>query len=270
MDYRIGFIGVGNIGSILLDGIIGAGTVNPENVRIYDINEKLIENKYKKTGIKIMESNMRVTEESDIVFIAVKPDIVMEIINEIKDFYTNDKIIISVSAGIPIKMFKDILGAGCKIVRTMPNTPAMVGEGMTVMAFDEIIGKDEAGVIISLFECVGKTEVINENIMNEVIALTSSSPAYVFIFIEAMADAAVKSGIGREMSYRLAAQAVKGAAMMVLETGRHPAQLKDQVCSPAGTTIQAVEALEGNSFRYVVMEAMGKCTQRARELAGKK
>ena len=159
-----------------------------------------------------------------------------------------------------------MLGNESKVIRTMPNTPALVGEGITLISHDENIDKEDLETVKSLFNCVGKTEILDERLMCEVTALTSSSPAYVYMFIEAMADAAVLSGLPRNLSYKLAAQAMLGSAKMVLETGKHPGELKDQVCSPAGTTIEAVKVLEKNRFRYTVIEAMNECTKRAKEI----
>ena len=148
----------------------------------------------------------------------------------------------------------------------MPNTPALVGEGMTLISYENNIDENDIKNVKKLFESVGKVEILDEKLMNEVTALTGSSPAYVYMFIEAMADAAVLSGIPRGIAYKLAAQSVMGSAKMVLESGKHPGELKDEVCSPGGTTIEAVSELEKNGFRSAVIEAMNVCTKRAREI----
>ena len=148
----------------------------------------------------------------------------------------------------------------------MPNMPALVCEGMTLVSADGITDQEDINKVKTLFNCIGKVEMLDEKLMSEVTALTGSSPAYVFMFIEAMADAAVLSGIPRILAYKLASQAVLGSAKMVLETGKHPGQLKDEICSPAGTTIEAVGVLEKNGFRSAVIEAMNECTKRAREI----
>ncbi|NMB95720.1 MAG: pyrroline-5-carboxylate reductase, partial [Clostridiaceae bacterium] len=172
--------------------------------------------------------------------------------------------------GVPIKMFKNLLGDKAKIVRTMPNRPALIGSGMTLVSFEkDSITDEECNTIKWLFESVGKVEMINENLMDEVTALTSSSPAYVFMMIEAMANDAVLRGIPSGTAYKLAAQAVLGSAQMVLETGKHPAELKDEICTPAGTTIEAVRALEKNNFRYAIIEAMEECTKKAKIIGEK-
>jgi len=154
-----------------------------------------------------------------------------------------------------------------KIIRTMPNTPAMVCEGMTAVCPNPLVSKQELEYICKLLSSFGKAEVVAEYMMDAVVAVSGSSPAYVFMFIEAMADAAVKEGLPRDKAYKFAAQAVYGSAKMVLETGKHPAVLKDMVCSPAGTTIDAVEVLERNGFRSSVMQAMDACAKKAKALS---
>jgi pyrroline-5-carboxylate reductase len=266
MDLKVGFIGAGNMGSALIKGIISSGLLQPENISVSDADRAKTESLSKETGVYVSYSNNDVIERSDYIILAVKPNMVRTVLEPCKELFHNGKVLISIAAGVPIKTFKDILGALSKIIRTIPNTPALVGEGMTLISCDETITESEKDVAKKLFECVGKVEMLDETLMSEVIALTSSSPAYIFMFIEAMADAAVLSGIPRVLAYKLAAQAVLGSAKMVLETGKHPGELKDQVCSPAGTTIEAVAALEKNGFRYTVMEAMNECTRKAREL----
>lgn len=266
MNRKLGFIGAGNMGTALVGGIIKAGILSPGNIYIYDIDETKAGALEKEMGIKAVESNEELIIASDIIIIAVKPNMVKTVLDPLKKLFDSTKILVSIAAGVSIKTFKEILGERSKVVRTMPNTPALISEGVTLLSPDSNITDTDISDIKSIFECVGKVDLLEEKLMNEVIAVTSSSPAYVFLFIEAMADAAVQSGIPRNLAYRLAAQAVQGSARMVLETGKHPGELKDQVCSPAGTTIEAVAALEKFGFRSAVIEAMRECTRRAREI----
>lgn len=269
MDVNVGFIGVGNMGSALVKGMVESGIILPSRIHIFDIDNNKIAKLKKETGVNTAQNNVEVVKKSDIIVVAVKPNMIKDILEPLKEVFTGDKVLVSIAVGVKTKTFKDILGADKKIVRTMPNTPAMVKEGMTLVSYDKNVSEEDIKNIRKMFECVGKVEVLDECLMSEVTALTSSSPAYVYMFIEAMADAAVLSGLPRNLSYKLAAQAVLGAAKMVLETGKHPGELKDQVCSPAGTTIEAVSTLEKNAFRYSIIEAMNKCTERAREIGRK-
>ena len=265
MDKRIGFIGAGNMGFAMINSISKSGIISAGDILVYDIDKKRLLELEENIGVCTVQSERELTEKSDIIILAVKPNIIKTTLDRIKTGMNDKKILISVAVGIPIKFYKDILGQDKKVVRTMPNTPALVGEGMTLICH-EGISEAEEQMIKNIFGCFGRVELLDENLMSEVTAVTSSSPAYVFMFIEAMADAAVLLGIPRELAYKLSAQAVLGSAKMVLETGKHPGELKDQVCSPAGTTIEAVSSLEKNKFRYTIIEAMDKCTKRALEI----
>ena len=182
-------------------------------------------------------------------------------IEEIKDFVRDDQIIITIAPGKTLAWLEEQFGKKVKIVRTMPNTPAMVGEGMTAACPNKYVTEEELKHTVSILSAFGKVEVVPERLMDVVVSTSGSSPAYVFMFIEAMADAAVADGMPRAQAYKFAAQAVYGSAKMVLETGKHPGELKDMVCSPAGTTIEAVRVLERNGFRSAVIEAMKACTE---------
>jgi len=269
MKKKIGFIGTGNMGTSMIKSLVLSNTVTSENVYIFDTDISKMEVLRKDLGINTCLNSIEIIEKSDIIIFAVKPDIISKVLAVCKNSIDTNKIIISIAVGVPISFYKKIVGNNIKIVRTMPNTPAQVSEGMTLVAFDDNVVLEDKASVIKIFESFGKVEELDEKLMSEVTALTGSSPAYVFILIEAMADAAVLSGIPRQLSYKLAAQAILGSAKMVLDSGKHPGELKDQVCSPAGTTIEAVASLEKNGFRYAIIEAMNECTKKAREI-GKK
>ncbi|MDF2987220.1 MAG: pyrroline-5-carboxylate reductase [Eubacterium sp.] len=264
MDIKIGFVGTGNMGSALIKSLVKSNFIPVDRISMFDVDKYKLEQLKSETGVGYMASAKEVVLWSDVIILAVKPNILKNVLEDLMPEIDNKKVIVSFAVGIPISFYEDILGTDKKIVRTMPNTPAMVGEGMTLICENRNVTELELTIVKKLFDCAGKCEVLPEKLMTEVTALTGSSPAYVFMFIEAMADAAVLSGIPRDMSYRLAAQAVLGSAKMVLETGLHPGVLKDQVCSPGGTTIEAVSSLEKNGFRYTIMEAMDECTKKAR------
>ena len=173
---------------------------------------------------------------------------------------------ISIATGKTLGWLEEHFGKPVKLVRTMPNTPAMVSRGMTAVCPNDCVSKEELEYVVSILKTIGETEVIPENLIDAVVAVSGSSPAYVFIMIEAMADAAVAEGMPRAQAYKFAAQAVYGSAKMVLETGRHPGELKDMVCSPAGTTIEAVRVLEKKGFRSALIESMKACAEVSRNL----
>jgi pyrroline-5-carboxylate reductase len=266
MDECLGFIGTGNMGSAIIKSIVKSGIILPENISLYDIDVKKLKDLVEETGVSALESAREVVLNSDIIILAVKPNTVKNVLSECRDVFNPGKLLVTIAVGIPISFYRDILGNDKKIIRVMPNTPALVGEGMTMISCPDNISKEDCENVLKLFRCAGKAELLDESLMNEVTALTGSSPAYVYMFIETMADAAIQSGIPENLAYTLAAQAVLGSAKMVLETGLHPSILKDQVCSPGGTTIEAVRALESNGFRNSIIDAMNECTKKAKEI----
>ncbi|WP_040330100.1 pyrroline-5-carboxylate reductase [Clostridium ihumii] len=269
MNKTIGFVGAGNMGKAMIGGIIKSELVNPKNI-IASVKheEKLIELN-REFGIKTTANSKEVAKLSDIIFLAVKPNIYDEVMNEIKSEINESKIIINIAAGKTIASIENVLGENVKVVRSMPNTPSLVGEGMSSLCKNKNVSDDELLEIKSIFESFGKAEILPENLIDSVIGVSGSSPAYVFMFIEALADGAVLGGMPRNMAYKFAAQAVLGSAKMVLETGIHPGELKDMVCSPGGTTIEAVRSLEKNGFKSAVVEAMSSCMEKSKEMSKK-
>ena len=263
---KIGFIGTGVMGTAIIKGIIGSTIKEASNVYVFDVDKNKRKTLSQELGVVEVQSATQLVQNCDMIILAVKPNNVKTVLEEIKDTFTKDKLFLSIAAGIPLKTYKSILGEDKKVIRAMPNTPALIGEGMTLISFDSCVLQEDSEQAIKLLGSLGKVEVLEEKLMSEVVALTGSSPAYIFMMIEAMADAAVLSGIPRQTAYRLASQAVAGSAKMVAETGKHPGELKDQVCSPAGTTIEAVATLEKTGFRNSIIEAMNDCTKKAREL----
>ena len=187
-----------------------------------------------------------------------------QVLDEIKNHVKENVVIITMAAGITTEQIEKEIGRTVKIVRTMPNTPALVGEGMTAMSINGAMTETEVVEVRRLLNSFGKTEIIKEELMDAVPAISGSSPAYTYMFIEALADGGVRDGLPREQAYRMAAQALLGAAKMVLDTGKHPAALKDDVCTPGGSTIRAVAALEENQFRAAFLQAMKACTEKTK------
>lgn len=270
MEKSIGFIGCGNMAQAMIGGIIESGLRKPCSVIVSNTSEgKLVKTK-EKYGINISLKNKDVAEFADIIILAVKPNKYVEVIDEIKDSVKSDAIIVIIAPGISMAYAKECFGKNVKIARAMPNTPALVGEAMSAVCFENLLSSDEKEEVTSIFESFGRVEIIEEKLMDTVPAISGSSPAYVYMFIEALADGGVLQGIPRNKAYKMAAQAVLGAAKMVLETGEHPGVLKDNVCSPGGTTIEAVYTLEKNNFRGTVIEAMESCTLKAKNMGKEK
>ena len=263
---KIGFIGCGNMGQAMLGGMIDSGKVKAQDVLVTDKLLASRVNAQKKWGVDIPASNVEVAMISDIIILAVKPQFYEEVISEIKSAIWENKILVSIAPGKSLKWLEEQVGKPAKIIRAMPNTPAMVKEGMMGICANDKVAKDELEYVCKLFNSFSRTEVVPENIMDVVTAVSGSSPAYVFMFIEAMADAASADGMPRAQAYQFAAQAVLGSAKMILETHKHPGELKDMVCSPGGTTLEAIRVLEGHRLRSSVFEAMKACVAHARKM----
>ena len=264
---KIGFIGCGNMSQAMMGGIIQSGLVPASNVIASDLfapNRELCAKKY---GITVTADNKEAVQDVDMLVLAVKPHIYPIVIAEIKDLIKPTCIVVSIAAGQTVEALEEMFNPETKIIKTMPNTPAMVGEGMTAAIANAFVTAEEKEFVTQVLTSFGKLEWVEEYMMDAVTAVSGSSPAYVFMFIEAMADAAVLGGLPRQQAYKFAAQAVLGSAKMVLESGKHPAELKDNVCSPGGTTIEAVAKLEKEGFRTSIISAMKACMKKSKKMS---
>ncbi len=265
MKETIGLIGCGNMGSALAGGMIRSGRVLAEQVLAADARPESLA-ALAEMGAETTTDNVAAARRADVLFLAVKPGMVPSVASQIRDEIPEKTVVVSIAAGVTLAKLKDLLGADRKLVRVMPNTPALIGAGMSAYCATENVSEAEAALVRSLLESVGLAEAVPERLMEAVTAVSGSSPAYVYMFIEALADGAVAEGMPRAQAYRFAAQAVMGSAKMVLETGRHPGDLKDAVCSPGGTTIEAVAVLEEMGLRAAVIDAVKACADKAREM----
>ncbi len=263
---KIGFIGLGNMATAMIGGILGKGLYTNADIIGSDKLQQTAELAKEKFGIETYTDNKEIVKKADIVVFAVKPIFLPEVIAEIKDEMTMDKLIISIVAGKSIDWIEGAFSKQIRLVRCMPNTPAFVGEGCTAICLNQHASKEDEKTALAIMNSFGKASVVAEHLMDAVVGVSGSSPAYVFMFIEAMADAVVLAGMPRAQAYEFAAQSVLGSAKMVLETGKHPAELKDMVCSPGGTTIEAVKVLEEKGFRAAVMDAIGACVEKSKNL----
>lgn len=263
---KLGFIGCGNMACAMISGILKNGVCKPQEITVSAKTQATLEKAKAQYGVMAAATNAEVVKAADVVVLAVKPQFYAEVIAEIKWAVKSEQLLITIAPGKTLAWLAEQFGKPVRIVRTMPNTPAMVGEGITAACPNENVTDEALDCAMKILESFGKAEVIPERLMDAVVSVSGSSPAYVFLFIEAMADAAVADGMPRKQAYTFAAQAVLGSAKMVLETGKHPGELKDMVCSPAGTTIEAVRVLEEKGFRACVMDAMKACTDKAKSV----
>lgn len=263
---KLGFIGTGNMAGAIMGGIIRNEIFTPEEIIGSDITEEGRKRAKDTYGIRVTEDNRMAASESEVLVLSVKPQYYAQTIAQIRDCIREEQIVITIAPGKTLAWLEEQFGKPVKIVRTMPNTPALVGEGMTAACVNRYVTEDEKAYALKILSAFGKVEVVPEHLIDAVVAVSGSAPAYVFMFIEAMADAAVAGGMPRAQAYQFAAQAVYGSAKMVLETGKHPGELKDMVCSPAGTTIEAVRVLEEKGLRSAVIEAMKACADVSRRM----
>lgn len=261
---KVGCIGTGVMGSALMEAVVRV--VGPGQVMVSDADPLKAEAFCVKTGAVKAESNRAVASGADYVFLAVKPQYLFPVLEDISGTFGPDTILVSMAAGIKIEQIRKHLDRHPKIIRIMPNTPASVGSAMIAISPDQAVLRAEVEELQRLLSASGLTEIVPEGLMDAVTAVSGSGPAYGYLFIEALSDAAVRMGMPRQQAIRCAAQTLKGAAEMVLQTGTHPAALKDGVCSPSGTTIAGVAKLEEKGFRSAVIEAAYAAWLRAREL----
>ncbi|WP_297136928.1 pyrroline-5-carboxylate reductase [Terrisporobacter sp.] len=266
MSKKLGFIGAGNMAKAMMGGIIRNEIIPCNEIIASDAYAPSLEAVKESLNIETTKSNIKVVEEAEVVVLSVKPQYYATVINEIKDSVKKNQIIVTIAPGQTLERLSSLFEKSVKIIRTMPNTPALVCEGITGVCHNELVSREELDYVCKILGGFGQVEVVPENLMDVVVSVSGSSPAYVYMFIEALADGAVADGMPRDKAYKFAAQAVMGSAKMVLDTKKHPGELKDMVCSPGGTTIEAVRVLEEKGFRSAIIECMKACVRKARGL----
>lgn len=262
----IGFIGAGNMASAIIGGIVRSKFMSPKNIYISNHSKEKMTYLESKFGVNICKDNIDLVGRCDVVVLSVKPHIYKPVIEEIRDYVREDTLIITIAAGVRIDYVKGIFKKNMKIIRTMPNTPALVGEGMTAVTYCSPAEREDVDFVKGMFSSFGLVEELDESLIDAFSSVSGASPAFVDMFIEAMADAAVLLGLPRDKSYMIAAQSVRGTAKMILDTKKHPGELKDMVCSSSGTTIEGVRVLENKGMRAAVMEAVIAAAEKAKKM----
>ncbi len=262
---KIGFIGGGNMAEALIKGLL-AGAVPAEKIMASEPSEARRDHLLEAFGIQLAENNRELVESCDIVVLSIKPQIVTEVLDELSDIPMDNKLMISILAGVTTAAIEKFFPGAPRVVRVMPNTPALVGEGASAICRGHNATQDDLLLVKKLLESVGIVQIIDERQMDAATGLSGSGPAYIYTVIEALADGGVREGLRRDIAHALAVQTVVGASLMVRETGEHPAILRDQVCSPGGTAIAGISTLEKNGLRTTLMEAVTASASRSREL----
>jgi pyrroline-5-carboxylate reductase len=274
---KLGFIGVGNMGEALLRGITGSGLISPADILASDVNLEKLSGLSGELGIAAVESNCQLVRKADIILLAVKPDVIRTVLSEISSDLNQPKWCISIAAGVSTAVIEGILQTGgkpdesgnynCPVVRVMPNTPAMVYEGMTAICPGKYANEEHIRKTQEMFQAVGKVIVVQEKLMDAVTALSGSGPAFVFLIIESLTDAAVQLGLSREDAAVMAAQTVLGASKMAVDTGEHPAILRNRVTSPGGTTAAGLCELERRGMRAAIIDAVAAAALRSKQMS---
>lgn len=263
---KIGFIGLGNMAKAMIGGMLEQGIAKKEDILGSAKTAATLSEMEEKYGIKTSDDNQEVAAFADVLILAIKPQFFGEVIPEIKGAVRKEALIISIAAGKTIADIEALFGRSIKLVRCMPNTPALVGAGCTGVCRNDNVSAEEMAKCMELTGSFGLSEEVPERLIDAVAGVSGCSPAYVFLFMEALADGAVEAGMPRKQAYTFAAQAVMGSAKLMLETGKHPGELKDMVCSPAGTTIEGVRVLEEKGFRGAVMDAVKATVEKAKNM----
>lgn len=263
---QIAFLGAGAMGEALARGWIAAGVARAEDITFYDVATARVESLAASLEARTADSPRAAVEGADVILLAVKPQVVEAALEPLRDTLTPSQLLVSIAAGVSTSRLEALFSHSVPVVRVMPNTPALVGAAASALCRGRHAEAEHLALARQLFEAVGVAVEANETLLDAVTGLSGSGPAYVFAFIEALADGGVRAGLARDVAQSLAAQTVLGAAKMVLETGEHPGVLKDRVASPGGTTIAGLHALERGGFRGIVMDAVVEATERANEL----
>ena len=263
---KIGFIGGGKMGEALINGILRAGLSSSDKIMVSDVDKKRLQILEKEAGIKTTQDNKKITSDSDIIILAVKPNMMGSVLDELNSEITSKHLIISIAAGIPLSFIESSLNKGCRAIRVMPNTPCLVGETAAGYALGKKATRNDGKLVGQILDAVGKSFLLEEKYLDAVTGLSGSGPAFIYVVIEALADGGIKMGLPRDVAITLAAQTAFGAAKMVLESGTHIGQLRDSVTSPGGTTIEGLHALEKGGIRNALIDAVETATKKSKSL----
>ncbi|KAL5810356.1 hypothetical protein ACOSQ4_026924 [Xanthoceras sorbifolium] len=264
--FKVGFIGAGKMAESIARGVVQSGVMPPHRILTAVHSNPTRGTAFESFGVKLLPHNNAVVEDSDVVILSVKPQVVKDVVLQLKPQFSKKKLLVSVAAGVKLKDLQEWAGHS-RFIRVMPNTPSAVGEAATVMSLGGTATAEDGELIAKLFGSIGKVWRADEKLFDAITGLSGSGPAYIFLAIEALADGGVAAGLPRELALGLASQTVLGAASMVTKTGKHPGQLKDDVASPGGTTIAGIHELEKSGFRGILMNAVVAAAKRGRELS---
>ncbi len=264
--FKFGIIGVGNMGQAILKALVEKANISPEDIAIFDIDSKKVKDLKKELNVNVLFDINELIKNSKYIFIVVKPKDYKDLLSSIKKDLNKSKVLISVMAGVKIRSIKEIVG-DIPVVRIMPNTPMLIGEGAIGVAFDEQVSNKDRKYLSEVLESMGEVVFTEEDLIDAITGLSGSGPAYVFVMIDAMAQGGVKMGLSYQDALKLSVQTVLGSAKMLKELGEHPSILRDKITSPAGTTIYGLHKLEEKGFRDAIISAIEEATKRSKQLS---
>jgi len=253
---KIGFIGAGTMAVAIIKGLINSGTVSPENITASELFEERAKKVSEEIGIKVVKDNQSVVKNADVIVLCTKPYVVESVLTEVKELISPEKLIISIAAGVSTEFMENIIGNKAQVIRVMPNTPALVNEGMSAVCRGKNVDEKSVDFAVNLFKSIGRCIEVPEKLIGAVTGISGSGPAFIFLMIEALADGGVKLGLTKQTAIELAAQTCLGAAKMVLETGKHPSLLKDEVTTPGGCTIAGLMVMENEGVRSALSKTV--------------
>lgn len=266
IDKKIAFLGAGNMAGAMIKGLLAAGACRPEEIVATDVRPERLAELERLHGIRTSAENHGAATWADVIVLATKPQVFDRVLAQIVSAVRKDALVVSIAAGVSVRAIESRLPQGTRVVRTMPNTPALVGSAATAVASGTHATREDVAVVRAIFDSVGITVELDEALLDAVTGLSGSGPAYIFLIIEALADAGVKVGLSRDSAQLLASHTVLGSAKLLIETGEHPGRLKDMVTSPGGTAIAGLHTLEAGGLRTTLMDAVETATRRSREL----
>lgn len=268
LEATVGFLGAGRMGEALARGLLDAQVVLPARLWLSDADRERRKTVAESLGVHVLDDNRRLVQAADVVVVALKPDVVRAVLPGLADALTSEKLLVSIAAGVTLAELEGLVGAESRLVRVMPNTPALVGAGASAYALGRKATEDDAAIVEQLLGAVGLCVRVSEKLLDAVTGLSGSGPAFVAVFIEALADGGVLCGLPRDQALKLAAQTVLGTARLVLDGGKRPAEIKDMVASPGGTTIEGLRALEDLGLRAAAIAAVQAAAEKSALLGG--
>lgn len=265
-DKKIGFIGAGTMAKAIIKGLLNSGIIPKNNVSASEISQEIAKKASDETGVKVITNNAELVKSSDVIILCVKPHLIKTVLSELTDCFDKNKLIVSIAAGVSSGAIENHINSDIPVIRVMPNTPVLIKEGMSAVCKGKYASAQDINLVLELFKATGRCIEVEEKLINAVTGISGSGPAFIYLIIDALADGGVKMGLKKETALELAAQTAIGAAKMVLDTGKHPAVLKDEVATPGGCTIAGLSVMENEHVRSSLIKTVQETAKKASDM----